>query len=186
MNEAGSFREPASFLTVIIQLTKEKTVILHFVRIYLRHIVFFVAVVLAALSAMGQQQALTQITGLVRDSVSGEGVPYASISLVGTSEGTMAGESGGFTINSRARFSKLRVSAMGYRAKEVPVRTGQGSVVLIDLAPTGVELSELVVRKGKEHYSKKNNPAVDLIKELQELAEWCMEAFGGKRKEEQG
>lgn len=123
------------------------------------------ALMLSAMTAVGQQ-AMTQITGLVRDSVSGEGVPYASITLVGTDEGTLATDKGGFTINSRARFSKLRVSAMGYRSKEVPIKSGQGSVVLIDLVATGVELEELVVRKGKEKYSKKNNPAVDLIKEL--------------------
>ena len=124
------------------------------------------ALMLTALAAAGQRQAVTQITGLVRDSLSGEGVPYATITLVGTNEGTMANDRGGFTINSRANFSKLRVTAMGYTPKVVPVKTGQGSVVLVDLVASGVELGELVVRKGKEKYSKKNNPAVDLIKEL--------------------
>ena len=111
---------------------------------------------------------MTQITGLVRDSLTREGVPYASISLVGTSEGTLATDCGGFTINSRARFSKLRVTAMGYQPKEVEVKAGQGSVVLIDLVATGVELGEVVVHKGKEKYSKKNNPAVEMIKKLRE------------------
>ena len=109
---------------------------------------------------------MTQITGLVRDTLTREGIPYASITLVGTSEGTMATDRGGFTINSRARFSKLRVTAMGYQPKEVEVKTGQGSVLLIDLVATGVELDEVVVHKGKEKYSKKNNPAVEMIKKL--------------------
>ena len=115
---------------------------------------------------MAQQSTVTQITGLVRDSVTHEGVALASISLVGTTEGTLATEKGGFTINTRAEFSKLRVTAMGYKAKEVDVKTGRGSVVLVDLAPTGVELDEVVVRRGKEKYSKKNNPAVEMIKKL--------------------
>ncbi len=115
---------------------------------------------------MAQQSTVTQITGLVRDSVTHEGVALASISLVGTTEGTLATEKGGFTINTRAEFSKLRVTAMGYKAKEVEVKTGCGSVVLVDLAPTGVELDEVVVRRGKEKYSKKNNPAVEMIKKL--------------------
>ncbi len=118
------------------------------------------------MTAAGQQVPMTQITGLVRDSLTREGVPYASISLVGTSEGTLATDRGGFTINSRARFSKLRVTAMGYQPKEVEVKAGQGSVVLIDLVATGVELGEVVVHKGKEKYSKKNNPAVEMIKKL--------------------
>ncbi|MBR5673153.1 MAG: carboxypeptidase-like regulatory domain-containing protein [Muribaculaceae bacterium] len=121
-----------------------------------------------AISAFGQNAAVTQITGMVRDSLSHEGIPYASITLMGTSEGTLATDRGGFTINSRARFSRLRVTAMGYKAKEVEIKQGQGSVVLIDLVPTGVELEEVIVNKGKEKYSKKNNPAVEMIKKLRE------------------
>ena len=118
------------------------------------------------LAVAGQQAAVTQITGLVRDSVTHQGIPYATVTLVGTSEGVLATEQGGFTINTRASFSKLKASAMGYASKEVAVKTGQGSVVLIDLVASGVELDEVVVRKGKEKYSKKNNPAVDMIKRL--------------------
>lgn len=123
-----------------------------------------------ALNVAGQTPSspVTQITGLVRDSLTHDGIPYASISLMGTSEGTLATDRGGFTVNSRARFSKLRVTAMGYKPKEVEIKPGQGSVVLIDLTATGVELSELVVHKGKEKYSKKDNPAVDIIKKLRE------------------
>ena len=132
----------------------------------MRHIVLLLVVIVTALAAAGQQAPMTQITGLVRDSLSHDCVPFATISLVGTSEGALANEMGGFTINSRARFSKLRVTAMGYQAKEVEVKTGQGSVVLIDLVATGVELEELIVHKGKEKYSKKNNPAVDMIRRL--------------------
>lgn len=128
-----------------------------------------VVVLLAvAIGAMAQQVAVTQITGLVRDSVSRDAVPYASVAMVGTSEGTMANDKGGFTINTRANFSKLRITAMGYKSKEVNIRQGQGSVVLIDLVPESVTLDELVVHKGKEKYSKKNNPAVEMIKKLRE------------------
>ena len=121
---------------------------------------------LCSLNAAGQQMSMTQITGLVRDSVTREGIAYASITLVGTNEGTLANDKGGFTINTRANFSRLRVTAMGYAAREVEIKAGQGSVVLIDLPASGVELDELVVRKGKEKYSKKNNPAVDMIRRL--------------------
>ena len=132
----------------------------------LRHIVLFCVLSLSALLGFAQQVPMTQITGLVRDSLTREGVSYASVSLVGTSEGTMANEKGGFTINTRVSFSKLRITAMGYATKELDIKPGQGSVVLVDLVPTGVELEELVVRKGKEKYSKKNNPAVEMIKRL--------------------
>ncbi|MBR3451774.1 MAG: carboxypeptidase-like regulatory domain-containing protein [Muribaculaceae bacterium] len=136
-----------------------------------RHIlVFFMTMLAMALNVAGQTPSspVTQITGLVRDSLTHDGIPYASISLMGTSEGTLATDRGGFTVNSRARFSKLRVTAMGYKPKEVEIKPGQGSVVLIDLVAAGVELDELVVRKGKEKYSKKDNPAVEMIKRLRQ------------------
>ena len=134
-------------------------------RTVLKHILIVVLLVATALTAAGQQ-AVTQITGMVRDSVTHEGIPYATITLVGTSEGTLAGAQGGFTINSRSAFTHLHVTAMGYSSRDVPVKAGQGSVVLIDLVPTGVELDEVVVNKGKEKYSKKNNPAVEMIRKL--------------------
>ena len=136
-------------------------------RRFLRHIACLLTILLS-LTAVGQQAAVTQITGMVRDSLSREGIPYASISLMGTNEGTLANDKGGFTINSRASFNKLRVTAMGYKPKEMEIKQGQGSVVIIDLVATGVELDELVVHKGKEKYSKKNNPAVEMIKKLRE------------------
>ena len=134
---------------------------------WLKHIVCLMVLFAGVLSASGQQ-AVTQITGLVRDSLSREGVPYATVTLIGTDEGTIANDKGGFTINSRATFSKLRVTAMGYTPREVPVKAGQGSVVIVELVPSGVELNEVVVRKGKEKYSKKNNPAVEMIKKLRQ------------------
>ena len=79
---------------------------------WLKHIVCLMVLLAGVLSATGQQ-AVTQITCLVRDSLSREAVPYATVTLIGTDEGTIANDKGGFTINSRAVFSKLRVTAMG-------------------------------------------------------------------------
>ena len=83
----------------------------------LRHILAMALALWTAMTIAAQQPSMTQITGMVRDSVSREGIPYASISLVGTNEGTLANAQGGFTINSRASFTKLRVTAMGFRSK---------------------------------------------------------------------
>ena len=137
-------------------------------RTLIRHIIGVMFLLTAAFTAAGQQTPMTQITGLVRDSLTNEGIAYASISLVGTSEGTLADERGGFVVNTRSQFSKLRVTAMGYSPREVAIKHGQGNVVLIDMVPAGVQLGEVVVRKGKEKYSKKNNPAVEMIKRLRE------------------
>lgn len=139
---------------------------MHGSRCHIMLLTVILALSVLAAPALGQTASVTSITGLVRDSLSREGIAYASISLMGTSEGTIANDKGGFNINTRASFTRLRISAMGYKTKEVEIKPGQGSVILVDLVSSGVELDEVVVRKGKEKYSKKDNPAVEMIRKL--------------------
>lgn len=139
---------------------------MHGSRCHIMLLTVILALLVLAAPALGHTASVTSITGLVRDSLSREGIAYASISLMGTSEGTIANDKGGFNINTRASFTRLRISAMGYKTKEVEIKPGQGSVILVDLASSGVELDEVVVRKGKEKYSKKDNPAVEMIRKL--------------------
>ena len=139
---------------------------MHGSRCHIMLLTVILALLVLAAPALGQTASVTSITGLVRDSLSREGIAYASISLMGTSEGTIANDKGGFNINTRASFTRLRISAMGYKTKEVEIKSGQGSVILVDLVSSGVELDEVVVRKGKEKYSKKDNPAVEMIRKL--------------------
>ena len=143
---------------------------MHGSRCHIMLLTVILALLVLAAPALGQTASVTSITGLVRDSLSREGIAYASISLMGTSEGTIANDKGGFNINTRASFTRLRISAMGYKTKEVEIKPGQGSVILVDLVSSGVELDEVVVRKGKEKYSKKDNPAVEMIRKLRAAA----------------
>ncbi len=118
---------------------------------------------MSALSATAQ--SMTQITGMVRDESTREPVPYASISVIGTDLGVITTDHGGFTLNSRKNIARIRVSAVGYTTQDVKVKTGQ-TVLVVDLKPNSVTLDEVVVKRGKEKYSKKNNPAVELAKKL--------------------
>lgn len=110
-------------------------------------------------------QSLVQITGLVRDSLTHEGIPFASISVPSSDVGVIATDHGGFNINTRSKVSKLRISAVGYLTNEVQIKQGQ-TVVIIDMTPDAIKLDEVVVKRGKEKYSKKDNPAVALAKKL--------------------
>lgn len=110
-------------------------------------------------------QSMIQITGMVRDTKSHDPIPYASISVPGTDVGVMATEHGGFNINTRHKVNSLRISAVGYETQEIKLKPGQ-SVIVVEMVPGSVTLQELVVKKGKEKYSKKNNPALELAKKL--------------------
>lgn len=90
-----------------------------------------ILILLAAASLLAQDGGLT-ITGSVADSASGERLPYASVLVEGTSIGMMADVNGYFILrNLRAANMKLRISAIGYTAKEVDVLyTGKPTISL--------------------------------------------------------
>lgn len=112
--------------------------------------------------------AQTQIAGYVRDSVTREPIARASISLQGTTQGVTSNDKGGFQINSSTSVAVLRVSAVGYHTKDIFLRQGQ-SVLVVDLVQESIELKEVTVKRTKEKYSKKDNPAVALARRLMSL-----------------
>ena len=120
-----------------------------------------------AVMAYGQypDDGYTRIKGVVTDSVTGEGLPYAQIFLIGSSTGALTNEQGGFTIITGVNFEKLRVDVIGYQSKEIEVPLGKYTELDIKLIPTTVMLNEIIVRKTAK-YVKKNNPAVAFVEKL--------------------
>ena len=110
--------------------------------------------------------APTTITGIVRDSVSLEPIPYAAIFFKGSDKGLLANENGEFNMTTSTNFISLSVTTMGYKEKEVFVNKGKTNELVIKLVPTGVALKEVVVNYKKDKYSKKNNPAVIFMEKL--------------------
>ena len=110
--------------------------------------------------------ALTTVNGVVVDSLSGEPMPFISILQVGSNEGVITNKDGVFTISTSVPFTALRVSAVGYTTKDVPIVQGQHNTLDIKLSPSTIALSEVLVRPGKEKYKKKGNPAVAFAERL--------------------
>lgn len=103
----------------------------------------------------------------VIDSVSGEPVPYTAIYVAGTSQGAMADDRGVATLTINTPRALLEFSAMGYGKKSVAVSPSVAAMRVF-LVPTGHLLDEVTVKRGKEHYSKRNNPAVDFMKRIRD------------------
>ena len=108
----------------------------------------------------------TTVSGVVVDSISREPLPYSAVFLRGSDMGIQTDENGRFIIRTRVNFISLQFSAMGYTTKEVFVNKGETNEITIELVPTGVTLSEVVVKPGKEKYKKKGNPAVEFVERL--------------------
>lgn len=117
------------------------------------------------LSFFGTLNAGVHIVGYARDAATREPVPMVSVALLGTEVVVMGNEQGGFTIDTDVDAAVLRFTAVGYHPKEVTINPGQ-TVLVVDMSTASVELSEVEVNRTREKYSKKNNPAVELMQRI--------------------
>lgn len=108
----------------------------------------------------------TTILGLVRDSVTGERIESATIRFENSAIGGLSEEDGSFKFSNRQGKNNVIVSFMGYETWTKTVTIGTTTMLDVKLVPIGVKLDEVVIRPEKEKYSKKNNPAVELIKKV--------------------
>ena len=117
------------------------------------------------ITGMANGQNIT-IKGLVTDSITDEGLPYASLILKGTSIGAATDGDGNFSFFAPSTGGLLQVSYLGYDTKELRITPGRTNELKIQLAPSGITLGEVTVKPGREHYSKKENPAVAFVRQV--------------------
>ncbi|WP_343692202.1 DUF5686 family protein [Chitinophaga sp.] len=111
--------------------------------------------------------AQTTVSGTVTDAATHAPLEMAGIMITGRTIGTHADEKGHFTLTASEPFTQITVSAMGYKTVKVTVVPDSQQVINIALIKNTYGLNEVVVRSGKKQkYSNKNNPAVDLIREV--------------------
>lgn len=124
--------------------------------------------ILSALFMQGQVKGSGSyfLSGIVRDSLTRQPVAYASVASPESAAGVLTDENGLFEITLPHKASELQVACLGYDKKVVPIKKGKVNLYDIALSPSAFQLQEVVVRKQK--YSKKNNPAVDLMRKLKE------------------
>jgi hypothetical protein len=109
------------------------------------------------------QPVLTTVHGVVRDSLTGERLAYATVVLEGVSSGTRTDVKGNFFLESSKNPTRIKVSYVGYEPKSIPIQPGTHNELQVALSE-GTELREITIKPKK--YSNKNNPAVDLIEEV--------------------
>ena len=112
-------------------------------------------------------QSITSASGIVRDSVSGEPLSYVSVMFENSTIGAMTDDDGAFSLQNDKGLTRLVVSSLGYDNKVVNLKAGQKNNALnVLLRPTSFEIAEVVVKPKREKYSRKDNPAVELIKKV--------------------
>ncbi|MBO4214928.1 MAG: carboxypeptidase-like regulatory domain-containing protein [Bacteroidaceae bacterium] len=109
-----------------------------------------------------------QFYGQVIDASTGEPIPFAAIKYVGTSEGRASDIDGNFELPILDNYSKFEITFLGYKPVTVTVPRGRQEIrgQIIKMYPDDFLLNEVVVKKSKIKYSRKNNPAVDLMRKV--------------------
>ncbi len=105
-----------------------------------------------------------QIIGTVVDE-SGFYIPYASLQYKGHGVVSNADGSGNYSIARHAGWS-LTVSAVGFQTRVINVNGTIANPFKITLKEDNRRLGELVVKSKRKHYSRKNNPAVDMMRKV--------------------
>lgn len=107
------------------------------------------------------------ITGVLTDSVTREPVPHASVTLEGSNtQGELTDSLGRFRLRANKRYGVVQIKALGYAPKQIKVEAGKDANLLLLLSPVDFVLDEAVVRPKKQKYSRKNNPAVELMRKV--------------------
>ena len=108
--------------------------------------------------------AQTKVSGMVVDNDNNP-VPYANVVFKGTSEGVVTNEDGRFYIESQQTHKIIVVSFAGFETKEVVLPKAVNYDFIVKISD-GEKLQEVVIFTGKT--SKKNNPALDILRKIWE------------------
>ena len=130
--------------------------------------VIFLAIVACTIANIGwaQQGELTRIRGVITDTDSGEPLPYVNISFLGTSIGTVSNIDGQFYLESYQATDSLKISYIGYNTTNRKVTIGTTQKMDIRMIPVQVQLDGVEISDKRLRYRNKDNPAVDVIKQV--------------------
>ena len=108
-----------------------------------------------------------QLRGYIIDEATGDSIPYASAIYRGHNVAVASNINGQFTI-ARHEGWVLTFSAVGYISKSITITASTKQNFNVKLKPDTKALKEVVVKTKRRRYSRKNNPAVELMKKVVE------------------
>ena len=134
---------------------------------FIRYIILIALLQAVAGIFLSHAQSFTSASGIVKDSITGEPLPFVSVYFDGSTIGAMTDDNGTFTLQNNQGYTKLAATSLGYDTKFIDLKPGKKNDNLeLLLKPTAFEISEVVVKPKREKYTRKDNPAVELIKKV--------------------
>ena len=105
------------------------------------------------------------ITGQIIDAKTGEPIPFASAQYLGHGVGVASDIDGNFQI-ARHNGWQLTFTSVGYVSQTINVNSGIKSNIKISLKTDNKMLKEVTIKTKRQRYSRKNNPAVEMMKKV--------------------
>ena len=134
---------------------------------FIRYIILIALLQAVAGIFLSHAQSFTSASGIVKDSITGEPLPFVSVYFDGSTIGAMTDDNGTFSLQNNQGYTKLAAASLGYDTKFIDLKPGKKNDNLeVLLKPTAFEISEVVVKPKREKYTRKDNPAVELIKKV--------------------
>ena len=106
-----------------------------------------------------------QLSGYIIDDETGDSIPYASAIYRGHGVAVASNINGHFRI-ARHNGWVLTFSAIGYVSKTMTITANTKNTFNVKLKPDTKTLKEVTIKSKKTRYSRKNNPAVELMKKV--------------------
>ena len=120
----------------------------------------FILLLLQALLSYGQR-----IRGVVTDAETGEPIPMATAAYKGHNVAVVADIDGNYSIERHVGWN-ITFSAVGYKARLFNIGPKTKEQVNVKLKPDRQMLAEVTVKAKRGKYSRKDNPAVELMKRV--------------------
>ena len=106
------------------------------------------------------------VQGVVTDSLTREPLSYVSVRLKNTTEGTTTGSDGRFYFKTHRSEGVLVISTVGYNEYSRLIHPARNLSYKVALSPATYALNEVLVKPKREHYRKKDNPAVEFVRRM--------------------
>ena len=74
-------------------------------------------------------QTVTSVSGIVKDSITGEPLSYVSVLFKNSTIGAMTDDNGAFSLQNDKGYTTLVVSSMGYTEKEIQLKAGKNNAL---------------------------------------------------------
>ncbi|MBL7712558.1 MAG: carboxypeptidase-like regulatory domain-containing protein [Chitinophagaceae bacterium] len=108
----------------------------------------------------------TFVNGTVTDAKTNEPLSFVAVSFPGTTTGTVTDDEGRYSLKINGTPSQVRFSYTGYKTVNRKIDAGE-QTINISMTEDARTLKEITVKSGKQgRYRNKDNPAVELIREV--------------------